>query len=364
MLSARELVPYLLEHGLLDGAQVVDGVVTIADVSRRNANVAVTAGDGPGYLVKQGSSADTRMTVANEAGAYQYLAGSGEPDMARYVPRLYGYDPDSSLLVLELVAGGEDFRAYHYRTGRFSKTLAAELGRALGLVHRATRTEEQPDDGWRPWGLWAHRPAVSSLRHLSGATVELVRILQRYEAFAAGLDDLRGEWRIEALAHNDLKWDNCIVHGAGETARRTRLKLVDWELARWGDPRYDVGCAFAQYLAFWASSIPVTGSTPPERYAELARHPIERMQPALGALWRAYVETMGLDLIEAREWLEVCVRYGAAALVHVAIERTQEALQLTADVAILLQLSLNMLARPEDASAHLLGIPWYRAVPA
>lgn len=364
MLRAPELIPYLMERGLLDPARIVDGDLTIADVSRRNSNLTVVSENGPSYLVKQAATDDTRVTLANEAAAYRFLAGSDQRSMGRYVPECHGYDGDAAILLLELVRGGEDFRAYHVRTGRFSRTLATELGRALGLLHGTTLREEPADDGWRPWALWAHRPAVSTLGHLSGASVELVKTVQRYDAFSAGLEELRGEWLAQAFVHHDLKWDNCIVHGADGSARRTRLKLVDWELARWGDPRYDVGCAFAQYLAYWTSSIPVTGSVPPERFAELARHPIERMQPALRALWRAYAGTMRLDVIESQAWLRQSVRYGAAALVHAAIERTQESLAMTADVAILLQLALNMLARPEDASAHLLGIPWYRAVPA
>src|SRR3712207_7392916 len=41
--------------------------------------------------------------------------------------------------------------------------------------------------------------------------------------------------RVEALIHGDARWDNCIVYPRTASRRATRVKLVDWEHACFGD---------------------------------------------------------------------------------------------------------------------------------
>jgi len=137
----------------------------------------------------------------------------------------------------------------------------------------------------------------------------------------------------------------------------TRLKIVDWELARLGDPCWDVGSVFANYLSFWLFSIPITGEDPPDRFMDLARYPLERMQPAIRSFWQSYVRTMELDAATSDDWLLCAVKYGAARLVQTAYEQMQMSIHLTGNVVCLLQLSLNILQRPREAMVHLLGLP-------
>jgi thiamine kinase-like enzyme len=63
----------------------------------------------------------------------------------------------------------------------------------------------------------------------------LIKIIQGYPDFCELLDALRASWRIQALIHNDIKWDNCLVYGKEGAARITRLKLIDWEQSDAGD---------------------------------------------------------------------------------------------------------------------------------
>ena len=171
------------------------------------------------------------------------------------------------------------------------------------------------------------------------------------------LDSLRLDWEATTLIHNDVRWDNCLVSAAPDTNRVTRLKLIDWELSGAGDPCWDIGCAFGEYLAFWLMSIPITGDAPPDRFLHLSRHPIEQMQPAIRSLWQSYRLRVDGDPAESMELLQRGVRYAAARLVQSAFERTQHSAWITSDVICLLQLSLNILQEPLDAVTTLLGIP-------
>lgn len=360
MLTDDEVVEYLRERALIHPGAV--GTPNVVDVSRRNRNVEVFTGPDVGFLVKQGVGPDRAATVANEADIYHQLTGKASSSgLDRYLPRYFGSDPSRHLLVLGLVPGSQSLHEYHAVRGRFPVTLARALGDALGHVHGIPGPEGENDGsapvGRTPWVLSLHQPDLGVLQRLSGATIELVRTLQQIPDLCDQLDSLRSEWKATTLVHNDIRWDNCLVSAAPNTNRVTRLTLIDWELAGAGDPAWDVGCAFSEYLTFWLSSIPITGDTPPDRFLHLSRHPIERMQPAIRALWQSYLLRVSADPDESTVLLLHTVRYAAAKLVQSAFERTQNSAWITSDVICLLQLSLNILQEPNEAAAALLGIP-------
>jgi aminoglycoside phosphotransferase (APT) family kinase protein len=199
-------------------------------------------------------------------------------------------------------------------------------------------------------------PDLGVFGDLSDATLRLLRAVQGSSALCDALDRLRDGWTREALVHGDIKWENWLVAGGATGGRQPRLKLVDWEFADLGDPCWDVGSVFADYLTLWLFSIPITGEQPPDRFLELARYPLERIQPALRAFWRVYVGRMGLDAAAADRALRRATAYGAARLVQSAFERTQVSFRLTGDLLYVVQLALNMLQRPQEAIVHLLGI--------
>jgi aminoglycoside phosphotransferase (APT) family kinase protein len=374
-LSLPEVAPYLLRRGLVGPSSVVDGALSVEDVSRRNRNYRAVRERGPSYLLKQGAGGDGIATVAHEAAVYRRLeALTGHDRFRRYLPRSYGYDSERHVLVVELLQDGRDLGEYHAAAGRFPRRLATELGNALGKLHRATRlptgtagSVPASDPGGSPphWVLRVHRPHLALYRDISAPNIELVRIIQQSAPFCRLLDELRRGWQTEALIHNDVKWTNCVVFAPAGSQRVTRLKLVDWELAQLGDPAWDVGSVFSSYLSAWLASIPITGHDPPDRFPELARHPLERMQPAMRAFWVAYCRRTGADPADpaapaapaSSAMLLRATRYAAARLVQTAYEHLQAAPQLTGYVICSLQLGLNVLQRPHEAAAHLFGIP-------
>lgn len=347
-----EVVGYLVDRGLLDEASVVDGGVVVRNASSRNRNYIAERRDGPGLVLKQGIGALAVATVAHEARVYQMLLDAGGELAPTLVP-FHGYDAVRGVLALGLVEG-RDLRAQHLRDGVFAPNLAAALGRSLGTLHRLTaRDEVAAGPEHAPWVLSLHRPSLSVFRDTSAAGIEVIKIVQGAAGFGAQLDALRAGWRLAALVHNDVKWDNCIVSEAGG---RPGLKLIDWESAAHGDPCWDVGSALSQYLTFWLFSIPVTGATPPAQFPRLAGHPLETMQPAMRACWAAYAAELD-RAADADEVLLRGVRLAAARLVQSAFEAAQVSDALTSGLVLHLQLALNMLERPRDAIVHLLGLP-------
>lgn len=363
MLSQSEVAQYLLKRRLVSTESIVEGDLVVMDVSQRNRNYKVVNERGPSYLLKQGIGPEGRATLGNEAAVYQLLQSDRSAHgLDCFLPHSYGYDPEEHILILELVRNGQDLREYHTSRGRFSTTIAGILGNALGLLHRQMREQRKwSEDGHRfsdqpPWVLSVHRTDFDLFLHASNANIQAIKIIQRFPEFCEHLDTLRQGWMVETLIHQDMKWDNCIVFAKPGSQRKTGIKIVDWELASIGDPRWDAASVFSNYLSIWLLSIPITGEAPPERFIELARYPLEKMQPAIRAFWQSYVRQMGLSATIANEWLLRAVKYGAARLVQTAFEQMQMSVRLMGNAVCLLQLSLNILRRPQEALINLLGL--------
>ena len=326
MLEQHEVAAYLLKRRLVSRRAIVSGRLRIADASSRNRNYRVSGAPGESYLLKQGIVADSAHSLANEAALYRRLT-AGDRALAACVPRLHGHDRRRGILILEWIAGGEDLLALHRRRARCSPVLAAALGRALATVHRVTPDGEALRDD-APWVLALHRPPLEALRYLSAGSIELVTRLQADPRLGAAFDALREDWRTEALVHRDVKWANCIAHApvAGPGARPTQIKLVDWEMAGWGDPAFDVGSAFSDFALF-----------------ELDGAAAGAVRPAAAAFWRAYVRTRRLDARAADRLLELSSRYAGARLVQTAYEHTQETVTMGPRVGRIMRLAGDLL---------------------
>ncbi|MDP1849233.1 MAG: phosphotransferase [Solirubrobacteraceae bacterium] len=337
MLEQDEVPAYLLRRRLLSRRSIVAGHLRVGDVSSRNRNFRVTGGAGESYLLKQGIAADSAQSLRNEAALYRRLTADAAAAPAASVPALHGYDARRGILILEWLPGGEDLDALHRRRGGCPPALAAALGRALATLHAIVPDgEELREDA--PWVLALHRPPLDALRYLSAASVQLVRRLQSDERIGVAFDELRDGWRAEALVHRDVKWANCIAHPRPGGSRPTRVALVDWEMAGWGDPAFDIGSTLSDHAAFGLAGGRDAGGRAP------------------AAFWSAYVRARGLGEPAAARLLERSVRFAGARLVQSAYEHTQETTVLDERVGRIVALACELLLCDERAAAMALGL--------
>jgi hypothetical protein len=282
--------------------------------------------------------------------------------LCRYVPRCYRFDPAERLLVLEAIRDSQNLADYHHTRRRFPVSIAGEIGKALAEVHAAFGLGNVAARGIPgipanlPWILSLPCPTQWLYVHSSGANREFLRIAQAAD-LAEPFDELRRQWRTDAVIHGDLKWTNCLVKTRSAAREGSRIRLVDWELASRGDSCWDVGSLLSEYLNLWLSSVPASGDEPPDRYLDAARFPLERMQPSIRSLWSAYVRRGGFTAPEAGERLVRAVCYSAARLVQTSYEQLQDQPAVTNGAVYRLQVCRNILARPEEAAVQLLGLP-------
>jgi len=347
------LTSYMRRDGLANEIDVVGDGVRVIDMSRRSQNVAVQRALGQSFLVKhspQAGSSDTR-----ERYVYQLLHKRDDP-ISRHVPPLL--ERDEAQMCVEYFPFAVSVNQLVDDAGQFPNWLASGLGTWLGQLHTANRlrssTVSQALQGTHSWVLSVDLPTPELIKSSSGATLRILETVQQHADIRNSLCELRTLWTRESLIHNDLKWDNIIVLQP-ESEGSDAFRVIDWELAGIGDPRWDVGSVFAAFLGLWGGSIPVLQGSPPDHLIDLAAHPLDMLQPAAQSFWSAYLESTRRHS-PAHQDIEPVMRYCGARLIQTAIERAQLRSTQTTDSVLLLQIAQNTLRYPHEAAHNLLGL--------
>ena len=375
MLDVDTAVLYLLDKRLINADAVVDGELTITSAARRNRNLRVETSTG-GYLIKQPDDPTQggHHTLRAEAGFYLFC--QQEPAaaaMAEVLPRLVFFDPDLSLLALELLSAATPLWQRFWAAGpqAFPFEIGRQIGRALGVVHRTFRDPavlSAPALAWLspavPWVMMVHKPSPELLATISPANYQTLRILQTQDQLCESLDRLRGAWLPATAIHGDVKSDNILVFPPAEpgTGAET-VRLVDWELVQRGDPAWDIAGVFQDTVLFWIKSMPL-GTGDVNAMAASAGFSWAILQAYLRTFWQGYRQISGLTADQANATLLRAVAFSGARLVQTAYEVSQSSNTMPAQSVLLLQMSANLLADAESAQLQFYGIPQtFRASP-
>lgn len=365
LITANNLFYYLLEKGLITSESLVDGDYMVVDVTRRNRNFQVIRKHNPSYFVKQIQYWEPQEMITLEREAMCYWLSQSDSDfapLALLLPKFYTYDPERHILIVEMFPEGENLFEYYRRLGEFPLDIAGQLGMALGTFHRAIGDPQKQTRYASvfpvrvPWILSVHQYNPSLFSPLSGATSQLLSVVQKYAEFHQALDHLSSQWEINSLIHGDMKWDNCIAYPIPSQNKELYLKIVDWEMADFGDACWDVGAIFQAYLSFWIMSMPIGDDALPAQLVETTLYPLEKMQPSMLAFWKAYVAMMQMTNTVSQTWLERSVKYAAARMIQTAYEYMASSPQMSVKALYLLQVSLNILKSPQHAISDLLGL--------
>jgi hypothetical protein len=358
LLTAHNLVPYLLDRGLVDPAAVVDGDLQVAESSRRHLSFKILRRRGTGLFVKQAKDWDpqTIHTLEREAACYRLAAEDAAFAPLRAVlPEFRGYDTERRALILELLPGGDNLTEYQERRGELPVEIAGRLGQILGRYQEeippAALTAAFP--GLVPWVLQLSQLSLEPFQAFGPAALRVLSLVRADPALLAALDRLRQGWSRTALIHGDLKWDNCLVHANGGGPA---VKIIDWELADLGDPLWDAGALLQASLLHWIWSMPLDEPLPAEELVARARFPLATLRPALRAFWESYLSARGIAAAEARGLLELAAGYAAARMIQTAFEYAVVQPQRPNHSLYLLQASFHILTRRQDALRDLLDL--------
>ena len=355
-LTSDRVIAWLLEHGQLEEPGLVSGNIRVEEVPGRNVNFRVKFDHGSGWFIKQ-APADEPVApyLAVEATLYQMAAAGGHFPSAT-MPGLVLWHPDDAILVTELVTSPADFTTPEDpEADPVPRGFGPAFGSALAAIHRirpgslGAEALVLPTDP--PWVLGIGRPHPGQLRCLSAGQLELLRAIQGGDGVQKRLDALAAAWLPNALVHGDVKWPNLLL--AGGSANQPDLRFVDWELAQWGDPLWDLGGALQTYLSdviHWCST---ESGRDPAAAATTFGDALPALRREIGLLWAAYWGGVSPGSTAVRRVVE----YSAARLLQSAFEWSQTEARMPRRAVAACQLAFNLLANAEAGAAAVFGLP-------
>ena len=277
----------------------------------------VRRADGACAVVKRVPEHAARAGRSLARELFVHRLASWLPGVARAVPRALHLDEARQVLATESLSQADDWPAPHERGELDDPRFAASLARVLAGMHRATRgLPMPPTPAVGVLGLPKSLDEATANRPL--ATQLLMHRIAASPPLAAVLNEGASRYSPRCVVHGDLKTENWLRRARG------RACIFDWELAGQGDPAWDLGCLVAEagVLRLRRAWRDAPGSARPWQPAVFA---LSGAEPALAAVWRAYVAAAGsgarcvLDLTAPAE-LDRVALYSLARMLHMACE--------------------------------------------
>jgi hypothetical protein len=192
------------------------------------------------------------------------------------------------------------------------------------------------------------RPSVEAYLELGPAAQDALRIAQESgmcEAAAAVVET----WEPSSLIHGDVRPANILVDATRDQAADVRL--IDWEFAAAGDPRWDLGCLAGHALHLWLTSIPTDTDSPAPAAATT---PLAAVAAFIRSTWDAYRRAGGRGA-RRDDGGVAAMRFAGVALLDVALAIGRGADRLTRSQVLHLQAADNLLSRPDAACEQFFG---------
>lgn len=341
IINENNLPHFLLDHGLLENEELFSETYTSYMIPSRNANYAVTGIKHP-LLIKQIRTEDTEKKESLKTEAFVYKAIHDHRSfypLKEHVPAFKYYDKHRHTLVISWLNDSIDLsKKFTYDKG-FQLSVADKIADVFYKVQSikpgpTTLTEEQLNfNSTIPWIFNAENEKIQYFNTKNEADAQVIKLVQTTE-YARMIGDVRKLWKTDTLIHGDIKWANILFSKDDSTCY-----LIDWEMADWGDPLWDVAGLVQSFLSNWVFSEkkPVGN--------------IDNMIPFLNRFLSVYSSKCGLSSQADNK----IVQFAGIRIIQTCLESNHNSNSMAVSTAKLLQLGYNMLKMPEAIKNELLG---------
>jgi hypothetical protein len=328
IVTSKNAVYYLIERGFLTYESAVDGDLMVVSSASNHRNTQVIRKNNPGFFMKQVQKWEMPIIGSLQREATCYWLAYNDDDFASITPLLpkyYYYDLNKHLLVIELLSDGENLFQYCLRIGACPVKLASQLAAALGTYHNQAGARMKQSSQTSsltktiPWILSIHQmPAAQAT--FNASSLGLLAYIQSNNQFYYALDALQKRWRYDSFIHGDIKFDNFIIESQNDADGEFSFKIIDWELAGFGDAGWDLGSAFQAFITFPLISMQTISSQLPTNMQGLMQLSSKEMRAAIREFWITYAGTLQINENALGEYLERSIKYGAARMMQLAFE--------------------------------------------
>ena len=286
----------------------------VVDVGQSHSVHRVEA-EGQAVVVKMVGTTAAGRSLAHEA--FVYRLASWQPGLAAVLPEALLIDEARGVIVMQAAPPEAVGSSWQMSGSLPPPEVCAALGRTLGILHTATS------------GLAIPFPGSAGVLDLPGSTADDIELRNAVPlALSVGSDAVLGPhlkasragWAPSCLVHADVKWDNCLVD---DSAGAPTVRLIDWEMAGWGDPAWDVAAALAQLSSLTCA----TGRPSTLHQGELLRAYPDQLRgdisERLPGFWAARVVHLALECAEA----------GAEAVAQSLLEHARDLVRRQSEIA-------------------------------
>ncbi|HKY06208.1 MAG TPA: phosphotransferase [Blastocatellia bacterium] len=234
------------------------------------------------------------------------------------------FDGAMKVIVLRLVPEPENLLRNQERLGSFSVDAAGSLGDALAIIHGRVglRTRGDPPREAFPLEppgiLTAHRDGPLN-QWLGQGQRRLVEIVREHSTLRDSLDSLASSWRFDSFIHGDMKFENCVL-SRSDSRGKVEVKIVDWELADFGDACWDVGSLVQAYLYHRIRPSLGQRGVSLEARLENGGDQTGSMRAAVARFWQRYLAGRGMGESESRAFVERAGYCVSARMIQMALE--------------------------------------------
>jgi thiamine kinase-like enzyme len=366
LLSRANVFSYLSDLGYQSGKSTDN----IEPLSAKNFNLLVTLSDEK-LLVKQERHNHEGKAVGEFLGEWQIHGLIQDfPELAHWQPYLSSirqFDRENSILVFEYLQEYRDLMDFYLKENTFSESIARQLGTVLATIHRDTYHRQEYQDSIAQQQPQQNTSIVKRLvTNLEKITPEIFgsipddglkfyALYQRYDSLGNALAELSDAFTAACLTHNDLKLNNILLHNDWEQPESGIVRLIDWERSAWGDPAFDLGTLIGSYLQIWLNSLVVSKSLSIEESLNLAMTPLDRVQPSITALTRAYLAGFPQILIDRPDFIQRVVQFAGLAVIQSILASIEYQKTLGNSGISRLQVAKALLSRPVQSMPTVFG---------
>ncbi|MDB9343160.1 aminoglycoside phosphotransferase family protein [Nodularia spumigena CS-586/05] len=366
ILNSDNAFDYLLKQGLLDNSQQPPS--KIEPVAAKNFNLLLSFTDKHKLLIKQ-----ERLNQEGKASGefliewriQEFIQRFPELDNYRQVlPEVLHFDVENSIIVFRYLDDYRDLMDFYTKEKSFPIEIATAIGTLLATIHRDTFNHQEYEDFFTKNSVNFNQ--ISNLiRRLERVEPEIFGLVpddglkffalyQRYDSLGQAIAELGQSVKPACVTHNDLKLNNILLQNNWQDSDHI-IRLIDWERSAWGDPAFDLGTIIGSYVQIWLGSLVISNSLSIEESLRLAITPLELLQPSIGALTKAYLNTFPEILEHHPDYLQRVVQFAGFNLIQQIQAMIQYEKSFNNMGIAMMQVAKALLSRPVQSIPTIFG---------